>query len=285
LQAGTIDPEEASKAFYSLELGDYNPSAPAIQEESGTEGAPLAQTIQEEGSRVRKPRPRPGAIVNDRGVSLPRPKPGQNISQKNIELAIEFEAELAPFLDAVAWLGFDIEKSSLLKGEGFNLMGLYVPPDVSDVELEESNVRYKNVTKGEALKRDRVYVLSDTAEPSIYAHEFRHRGYQLIKAYLNNFKDPDLEKLAKIIKDRGLSSFRYSTSGVLRSLKSLQAGVRFEEELVDYMDRHGSKADTVDREDQDVPGHLAPAGTPNVTRRTKLIPLVASHLAQIMQGK
>ena len=102
------------------------------------------------------------------------------------------------------------------------------------------------------------------------------------KGYLKPFSDDDLGVLSKKIKER-MSFFR-ATGAIKDKLKILKKGVPYEETFVSYMDRHGSRAHTIG-ERSEMAGHLAPSGTSGASNRTKLLPVVASHLAEIMQDK
>ncbi len=243
----------------------------------------------ETGKRLPRAKPSQGEpapeIVNDEGVALPRPKPGKSIPQKNMDLAVEFEAEIEPFLDNVARLGFDIEKSSMLTGEGKDVKGFYIPAEISPAGMMSEEIHYKPLTKGQLIERDNIYIAADGAsDASVYAHEFRHRGYTLIRHWLQAMasggEDEAFTTIAKLIKQRGLN--RATVRDIKKVLVKLKSRLTNSETVVAYMDRHGSFAQKFKDKG---PGHLAPAGTSGAQFRTMLIPVVASHLAQIMKGR
>lgn len=277
LQKGTITVELAREAFNELELGDFNPQAATETQLSEARGDNL----------IKKKTDKDGKELEG-GFPLPRPKPGKPIRKSDIRLAVtEFEIDMEPHLDNVARLGFDAEKAHAVKGEGFDVKGFFVPPGISEQFFKRTGKLFQPLTQDQLIERDNVYVASDAAKPSIYAHEFRHRGYSIMKIYLKTFESSDaattidnMTKIAEVIKARGLR--RASVTQIRTVLTKMMLGLSNEETSVAYMDRHGSYSHRIANEG---PGHLAPKGTPGASERKRLIPVVASHLAQIMQGE
>jgi len=281
LGEGTLTLKEA-KARYADRKKKVNGDGLARAEREG--GIPLPQ------ANPRRPSPKE-PVTNAEGVSLPRPRPGKSVPQKFISLAAtEFDLEIIPFLDKVAELGYDQTKAKVVAGEGFDTTGFFVPPDFTDRDLAAGQADINELTKGEIIERDKVYVTADgISDASVYAHEFRHRGYSMLKAYLKNRNDTELEALTKIIKSK-FNRFVSPTSNqildALKALQNLSGGTKRGELLVAYMDRHGSFAQQFlkDNKGAERAGHLAPGGTPGRGDRRRLLPVIASHLAAIMMG-
>ncbi len=301
LQSGTVTLESARDALTVLDQPSDSSSNTGkkkvplnVDELSGAEGTSLTEAANkdEEGSRQ---------IKNRAGVPLPRPKPGKPIPQKAMALAVEFEAEMDPFLDNVARLGFDAEKAHVVPGESFNVRAFGISRHFDDDDLKAARKRYKPLTGDMIIERDNIYVSASDLYPSVYAHEFRHRGYAILQEYLQTIGEASYGEFAKIIESKGIR--RWGKKDIKDAIKAIAKGVPLRQEtMVRYMDRHGSKVradvalaapEGVDYFEstylQDltvyVAGHLAPEGTKGADARTLLIPVVASHLAQIMQGK
>lgn len=91
---------------------------------------------------------------------------------------VEFEADVWPHLDETGKLGFDA-KRAIVSPANTNARGVYFPsqgegsrPDNSAADIVE---RYGGIPE-----RDQVVAFNGSATPELWAHEFGHRGQDML---------------------------------------------------------------------------------------------------------
>ena len=232
---------------------------------------------------------------------LPRPRP-MSPYDVGVEMANdEFTVDMQP-MDNVTSLGYDPNKVHLMKG-GYNIAGLYYPekgqagtPAMTDSSFDALKVENKPFMRGKA------YVAADAiSEGSIYAHEFRHRGYDFIRQYLSKMKDEEIDELTNTVSDKLPGMFgikRYSNKQIKQSIKNIRdkTGSEYspEEAWVVYMDSKGLALEHSQYPDmEDVSESIrslvmkveAHKKTSEYKNRTVIEPVVASHIAQMISDK
>jgi hypothetical protein len=212
----------------------------------------------------------------DNKQRLPQPRP-MSPYDVGVDMANnEFTVDMQPYLDNVAQLGYDPTKTKLM-APGLNIKGQYIPPRWTEEQLDYYNQRFNNFSAyDEPFKPDYTYVSPDViGDGGYYAHEYRHRGYDRIKGYLNTLSEKDKDTLAKEIKTRGMEE--YSAKDLRSAIDKISNKSRKLEEMwVRYMDVKGRIVKNSDDEKY----------IDDVYVTQKLIePVVASHIARMLSEK
>lgn len=233
---------------------------------------------------------------------LPKPRP-MSPYDVGVEMANdEFTEDMQPYLDNVARLGYDPNRARLMKG-GYNISGLYYPEN-GEPGTQALSDPSMDVLKSEnkPFMRGNVYVANDSInDGSIYAHEFRHRGYDFVRQHISKMEDEEIDKLTNTISDKFPGMFgikRYSKKQIKDAIKNIRdmRGSEYKpsEAWTAYMDLKGKALEMAQYPDmEDVPKAIqdlvkkveAHKKTPEYENRTVIEPVVASHIAKMLYEK
>ena len=214
---------------------------------------------------------------------LPKPRP---MSPYDVGVGMannEFDVDMEPYLDWVARYGYDpdVAKVAYRNNEA---AGFYIPMRSKDIEgdMEYFQKIYGGVIKEKSVVPGNVYVADHRiGDGSVYSHEYRHRGLEMIGNHIDTLSSDGKNTLAKTIKNRGIR--RYSEKSIRKAIDTISNDNRKSvgESWVSYMDTKGKAKELSDKQLKDNPGRYKQS----YKNRTLIEPIVASHIAQILDDE
>ena len=214
---------------------------------------------------------------------LPRPRP---MSPYDVGVGMgndEFSVYMEPYLDNVARHGYDPDVAKIMyRNDG--VVGFYAPMRAKNMEggMEYLQKTYGEIIKEESVVSGNVYVAEHrTDDASVYSHEYRHRGLEMVGNHINTLSSDEKNTLAKTIKDRGI--WRYSKKDIRKAIDTISTKPKsaLRESWISYMDTKGKAKELTDFSLKESPENYSQS----YKDRTLIEPVVASHIAQILYDK